>query len=531
MGVAFVLCLINAILGLNMNVDSIYDEGYLYQTLRRATQGEISGASQWGPIVSKILGSKVCYSILALRKARLILTCFTILVVWLIYSRTAKYSKTEKIGLFITICFVSCVTLGGIIISYNGLSQFALCVSFTLILLGLKSNIKNAIFFYLLAGCLLSIAFFSILPSAILCGFLYMSMISILENRKKSIIPSIASIAVGFILGAILFHIFIADLFDVYQQMKVTATTVTTLNRGYDPINFIVKLLLFYRDWAFFIVFTLGVFVASVYAEKRGWNVLATIIPLVGLLLYSIYQEKITTSMIISSIWLIPLFYCIKEDIIISKEQIVEIIALALFPIVASIGTNTYIGGKISYFLLPWGILIYRLYNYSPQVRNSRIMIGAIVATAVLLIYNPIFNHKEINSHKVTSGPLTGMELTSRQEEHFRQVKEILDSYNYSQESIFFTTQLSAMTITYLDGKIVQNYFQPMDFLEDNNSSNLTKPDFIFLCEYDKQIAGEKIQTMQWGWPEEFDEYYVGSPETIVTGYPTERWLYCRKIK
>ena len=45
---------------------------------------------------------------------------------------------------------------------------------------------------------------------------------------------------------------------------------------------------------------------------------------------------------------------------------------------------------------------------------------------------------------------------------------------------------------------------------------------------------GEELSKMPWGWPEEFDKYYVGTPEPEDASWTTHpeletRHLYCRK--
>ena len=83
-------------------------------------------------------------------------------------------------------------------------------------------------------------------------------------------------------------------------------------------------------------------------------------------------------------------------------------------------------------------------------------------------------------------------------------------------------------TLCYFESVPCGLFFQPTDFVA-HASNDLPVPDFLFLCEFDEMVALEKLKNMPWGWPDEFDKYYVGTPETIQIGYPTERWLYCRK--
>ena len=185
-------------------------------------------------------------------------------------------------------------------------------------------------------------------------------------------------------------------------------------------------------------------------------------------------------------------------------------------------GTNTYLGGKMSYFMLPWVLLIYRL--------QMRIEACAVVCLLLILPSFQLFRQISKDSYRVEQGPLKGMHLTNQQTIHFHECERIIKKYNFQpRKSVIYSTQLGMMTTCYLDGINCANYFQPMDFVAHADYDNLQSPDFLFLCEYDIQISGGKLQEIGWGWPEEFDVYEVGTPESIKTSYPTERKLYCRK--
>ena len=129
----------------------------------------------------------------------------------------------------------------------------------------------------------------------------------------------------------------------------------------------------------------------------------------------------------------------------------------------------------------------------------------------------------------VSRGPLKGMRLNPSQERHFVEVEQIMENYHYQRrKSVVFSTQLSMATLCYLESVPCGLFFQPTDFVA-RASHNLAKPDFLFLSKYDKYVADKVLKELSWGWPEEFDEYNVGTPESKDPGYSTERWLYCRR--
>ena len=62
----------------------------------------------------------------------------------------------------------------------------------------------------------------------------------------------------------------------------------------------------------------------------------------------------------------------------------------------------------------------------------------------------------------------------------------------------------------------------------------MLKPDFVFLSQWDSIVVAKELQEMPWGWPEEFDVYFVGTPEPenaswVLNPELEKRTLYCRK--
>jgi len=125
---------------------------------------------------------------------------------------------------------------------------------------------------------------------------------------------------------------------------------------------------------------------------------------------------------------------------------------------------------------------------------------------------------------------ISGIKITQSQLIYFNRVDSIITNYGYKPNMHYiFSTQLDHMTIYVLNARPNSTYFQPMDFVVDDNSFKLIKPEFLFLTKYDLDVAGEKLINSNWGFPDAYDKYYVGTPETVNTRYPTERWLYCLK--
>jgi len=87
------------------------------------------------------------------------------------------------------------------------------------------------------------------------------------------------------------------------------------------------------------------------------------------------------------------------------------------------------------------------------------------------------------------------------------------------------------MTIVVMAATPCGIYYQPIDFLIDENRHKLHKPDFIFLTDYDSSLIYDDLCSQNWGFPDSFDRYFVSTPETYNPGYATERILYCRRSR
>ena len=529
-----VICIIAASLTVPFNIDSIYDEGFHYLFLQDALNGTINGISQWANMIVALLPSSICTSVLALRIIGLCLPICTSIVFCLLTQKIAVSTK-EKIIYFIMVFFLIIPSVGGIMVCYNEISQCLLLTSCaTLYRLCYDTNrIRNSIWAGF-TGFLLAVSLFSIFPSAvILCGCsIFLICIRYWKKWTDLVLYLLCGI-IGISIALLLVHLFVADLYDIIQGMKATTKTVTTVSRGYDPISFILKILLFIRDFAFCTFVILGIYaIGNVIA--RWSKILAIITFIISILLYYHYQIKpqVAISMIMTSLWLIPIYQKSIETNVSFKNimdfETIFMMFLICYPLLASIGTNVYIGSKMSYFLIPWVLLLWKLDFVSSKSLSCN---GGLIAISIILLLSAYSSFQAIDysKNRVEYGGFKGLYMTDTQEKHYCRVDSILSLYNFRRnESVVYTTQLSMVTLAYMEGVPCGVFFQPTDFVC-HASEVKCAPDFLFMCKYDENAAGETLKHMNWGWPDEFDKYYIGTPETVDVGYPTERWLYCRK--
>jgi len=190
-------------------------------------------------------------------------------------------------------------------------------------------------------------------------------------------------------------------------------------------------------------------------------------------------------------------------------------------------------------FILPWSLLIVKLTNsiiirekYKKEIQFIYVvMFLVIISHPVLSFTSSVKRNDTAKYYFKSETPISTMVLNKKQKEYYDNVYLILKEYNYIAKDLIFATQLDHMTITAFSATPCGIFFQPMDFLADVNKSNLKKPDFIFLTKFDLTLISDTLKLQKWSFPEEFDQYLVGTPETYETGYSTERTLFCRKTR
>ncbi|MDD3320934.1 MAG: hypothetical protein PHS59_05770 [Paludibacter sp.] len=538
----------------NKNLDSIYDEGFLFLKIQAASQGIIEGGSQWAMFVDTFFGSRISGNILYLRIAGYFVHLTSILLFAFISLRYLKrkcdfaLEINEKIEYLLFVMLFGTLALGGIVISYNALQEFFL-ISMLLSFLDstISKNKKNIFAEYYLIGFLSFFAIMTILPSGILVlCCLILLMLQYYIKDIKMIISNLIFVFIGFLTATVLFHFFIADIGDVFVAMKHTANNITKLNRGYDPLSFLLKIIFYFRDYYIHISVLIGLSVISYFVMHYTKKIVGFMFFLLSLVLVVLYLRKplIETTTLLSFSFIVLFFLLnVKNKSFKIKEifnfETLLLIFLFFYPLISSIGTNVSLAGKMSKFILPWSLLLFIMMN-KLKIKDeyheytSYIKIYLIVIIAFLPFRSIYSSVSHLKTEKLVfdkQKPISNMIITSKQKEYFDKVYDIMSVYDYKKGDVIFSTQLDHMTIVAFDAIPAGLFFQPMDYNADGNKLSLPKPDYLLLTEFDLKLISENLKMQNWGFPEQFDTFFVGTPEVIKTSYSTTRILYCRRSK
>lgn len=529
------LAVVATIGGLSYGLDTLYDEGSHCLDMLCSLKGTPGDdRTWWSDVFLTLLGRDICSSVLSLRIVKICMAILTSVLFWLLTWDVAN-NRIEKIAYLSVIMMAAVPTMGGIMVCYNSMSQLLLVLACG-VLYRLAKAEKNAHFigWSLLLGVILTLSFFSIIVS----GFVVAAAIALMViirywKRWKELMLVIGSILGGCALTMLWVHVCVIPLDVVWHNITDTAHTIGTVNRGYDPISMGMKMVLFLRDMLLCVVVIVGVTYISRRIKDRNMRWIAFGFMVVALLVYAYYQQKpaVTTSMLLSMLWVVPMMTHepIKSDWNqrLNYETCFNLFLL-IFPWIAVLGTNVYIGGKMMWFMLPWVMLSWRV-GFAEDRKLFRTEI--LIVLSILYAIPSITSLRSIDATQpvIEKGPLKGLHLNAQQAAHLKQVDSVLAQYDFERgKSVFYATQLSMATLCYLEAVPCGFYFQPMDFVAQSNDS-IRIPDFLFMCAFDEDIAKGTLCKMNWGWPNEFDKYFIGTPETLDVGYPTERWLYCRK--
>ena len=183
-------------------------------------------------------------------------------------------------------------------------------------------------------------------------------------------------------------------------------------------------------------------------------------------------------------------------------------------------------------FAVAWMFLLLEYENTYKQCVQRLPFVGIVCFILLMQIAQPAYtklNAQADNYFEKGNPAFAKVALTDDQLDYLNNVADIMIKHGYKKDSsIVFTTEYDWATVYALDAKLSSNFYQKRNFLF-FPKEDMLKPDFVFMCDWDKMEIGKELQNMPWGWPQEFDSIYVGSPEGKDFPWDSNRWLYYRK--
>ncbi len=546
-----VICLlyVNKLLSLDTNLITVFDEGFYYLTIWKIKHGIINDSlSLWAFIVNTTCSEKITSSILNLRYLRFFLQIATI-GIFAYISSFYLYKKGILNTLINFVLYSSLVflfgysTLGDKVITYNELQAFFLSTMIALFLISTVYQTFERFIFYFIIGFLSFLSFITIPPSGFLVSTAIIVMLLVQYwSQKKKITHLLFFFLTGFIVSLLFTHFFILNLNVAFHNMMMSMQKLSNSNRGYDPISLILNLLFYFRN--FFIITSLLLGVTFLYfnLSKFTKHWVAYLFFLLSFIVLVAYQKK--PIMALSTILAFPfiMFVFLKFTnkfnnsihTIFTFEILINVF-LFLSPLISAIGTNTDLSGKMVLFILPWSVLFAELFYSIKVVIEFQNLKWIIIVCLSIIIFQPMktfvfdFKNRTTNYSFIEYKPISEIKLNKSQFIYFNKVDEILKNYNYkAKKDVIFATTFDHMTICAFDAIPCETYQLPNDFIGERDKKRLLKPDFIFLDKYDYDMMSDSIRTLDWKFPENYDRYFVGTPDPDCL-WDNQRWLYCSK--
>ena len=403
-----------------------------------------------------------------------------------------------------------------------------------------KSEIpwKKALF-AILCGICLGFSLFIIIPAAlVLLACVALVILISYWGIWQKVALYIGSGIVGVLLTCFYMHVVVCPLNDILDAMLFTATYIGKSGYHYDGTSFIIQYGLFFRDCLFVILAFVGAYWLSLRINNKWIGGIAYV---AMILIYTHYQVKpqISSSMFAMSIPLIPFLF---EDLQnfkwsnLKKTDTWFYLFIFAFPFIASFGTNTALSSRIHCFISAWLFLWFE-YEYKHPQEDYRRVYAAVLLLFIIPLsgtYKAYMNRDD--SHHFTRGNkyFAEIALTEKQVDYFNNVYDILEEYNYQpKQSAVLTACYDYCCLYAFDAVNAANYHQVQNFSY-FPKEKMIEPDFIFLCKWDSIVMAKDLEAMPWGWPEEFDKYYVGTSEPEGASWAIHpeletRHLYCRK--
>ena len=514
-----------------------YDEAYFLLKLQEAYDMScITGKSQWNLIAVHWFPYLDLTSKVNSYLASSILIWASILVITI--TSCILFDK-KRIIKYLALAWLFMFGLGGGM-SYVPMQTAVLCWALCAFVLYQKSAIawKKSLY-AVLCGISVGFSLFIIIPAALVLLTCITLLIVVAHwGDWRKMLLYIGSGVVGVLLTCLYMHIVVCPLDEILDAMLFTATYIGKSGYRYDVASIIVQYGLFARDC----LFVLLAFVGSYWLSKHiniKW--LGGVVYVVMILVYTHYQVKplILPSMFMMSIPLITFLFGNLSNFRWSDLKRAETwfyFFVFAYPFIASFGTNTALSSRIHCFVAAW-LLLWFEYEYKYTTNKYRRVTIAVVILFALPLINIIkaYNNRD-DSYPFTRGNkhFAKIALTEKQVNYFNNVYDILEEYNYHpKQSAVLTACYDYCCLYAFDAVNAANYHQVQNF-HYFPKENMIEPDFIFLCKWDSIVMGEELKDMPWGWPEEFDRYYVGTPEPDVASWVNHadletRHLYCRK--
>ncbi len=555
----FILVLANCIaqcLMFGSNFFSLYDEAYCLLKCRDAYDGIITGKSQWDLIAVNWFPYLDLTNKVSASWASVILIIATIgntILSLSLITRKCSFFKWSSIFLLLLFPVIGGeyasdvqTRVGWVTgVNYLILQVFMLesALSFFLLYYYHKHPMIRSISL-VISGILSGLSLFVIIPSGILMIGALSIMIILKETTIRCKLYDILWFLIGICFALVYIHLFIAPLPFIYKEMLFTASYVEKSGFGYTPMDFMKSIAEIIGEFFLYLPILIGISQLSLYSSfKVKYIETTTYVVYIWVFVIFIYKfismnwgaSFMPTIPFLACSTCLILWHIFQKNGLMCRHNIL-LLFLFILPLICAVGTNTNLWGRLGCFIVPWGIIWIIAEDYLNIHINKKVIICFISLLIIPLSVNSmriIYHYKKYNTEHFVSGNknLAALSITPAQKEYFERIQNIVNQYNYQpRQSVFFASYHDYCTIYALDAELSSKFHLPCNF-PFFPKEQMLRPDFIILVPEESHIYN--LADFEWGWPDQYDKYEIGTPETIhqklINDVAKHRQLYCRK--
>ena len=424
-------------------------------------------------------------------------------------------------------------------LSYLTFLVFFVCVSTTAFLVyGFAQNRVVRIIMLVIASLSATLAIFAV-PTG---GALVLALLTVCvvvmnwDGGARQVLSYLGWGFVGFIIAIAYIHFFVYNVGDIVRAMaSFTADNITSNPYQHNAAAIILSVVLFFKDLLFVVLIYTGAYAISRKFQGHKWQFGAALLYLAIIFVVFHYQKKpvIYSTHLFTSLFVLPLLFGeVKLSNwrgLLSKENILKL-CFVFIPLAAAFGSNGY-SGRVGCFAFVWVYIWF--------MQKDKTIDWYVPAAAMLLILLPLVinttkrvANRDDSYHFTQGNPyFAQVSLLPEQKAYFDRVYDLVMEYGYKPDSsVVFATEYDYTTVYALEAKVSSDFYQPLNFLY-WDVSQMLKPDFVIMFGLDEQTIGGRLREAGWGWPEEFDAYPIGTPETwyVYDEVLDQRTLYCRR--
>lgn len=357
---------------------------------------------------------------------------------------------------------------------------------------------------------------------------------------RKNIVLTAVCCLFGVVLSITMMHFTIISIPELVAFVRTSFVQVTNGGRAahHSLSKVLMVIILGFRDLLITVTALLGVSYICEKVNKRSdkkW--LAVLTGLVLFVVLFLWLKKPKIGLISLVTWISAVLW---TELKLGKRPLqnkdfVLFLYLYLLPLCLSFGTNVSILNKAICFIVPWGLLLFQLgllakekNCFSPIIMYGFVFVFVLSRWAVGMI-----NQENGETYKFEKEkPIARMQLTKAQFDFYNEVYGILEDYGYtSQHDTILGFCFNEMTIVAMDAIPYTNDQQPEEFLLHDNAL-LPRPSFMILSEWDKAVLKEKIESLDWGFPEAYDVYELLHNPDPDSGFDmTQSTLFCLRAR